>query len=372
MSVYLDWAATTPPDESILNEMTAVSRDFFANPSSIHRAGAAASELLTGARQRCARTLGCRPETLYFTSGGTESNHIPLLSLLTRPSRGSIAVSAIEHPSIREQAAVLSKCGWKVLTIPATPDGFITVNAVLDTITDDTAYVAVMAVNNETGAIQPVEEIAKALVAECAGKRKPHFHVDCVQAAGKVPVRCTVPGIDSASFSAHKIRGPRGIGLLYLARQIEPFIRGGGQESNIRPGTENIAGAVALSHCLEKAASIPQPCTDLVSFIRGIPGLSIVPESRTPCDPRFSPWIIQCSNEQLPGEVLVRTLSDSGVLLSTGSACSAKKKIRPVLDAMGVNKKISRNAFRLSIGKETSLDDLDFFSNTVQKSLAQF
>ena len=188
MSVYLDWAATSPPDEAILAETLEISRDHFGNPSSIHRSGAAAAGILTAARDRCATALNCPADTLYFTSGGTEANHIPLLSLLTRPVRGTIAVSAIEHPSIREQAAVLAKCGWNVATIPVDRDGFITPEAVLATIDEETAYVAVMAVNNETGAIQPVADIATALTRVCAGKRKPHFHVDFVQAAGKIPL----------------------------------------------------------------------------------------------------------------------------------------------------------------------------------------
>lgn len=372
MSVYLDWAATSPPDESILAEAHEISREHYANPSSIHRPGAAAAEILSAARNRCADALNCPASTLIFTSGGTEANHIPLLSLLTRPVRGNLAISAIEHPSIREQAAALAKCSWKVQTIPVNRDGFITPEAVLASIDDETAYVAVMAVNNETGAIQPVADIAEALTRASAGKRKPHFHVDFVQAAGKIPLTTALPGVDSASFSAHKLRGPRGIGLLYLARQIEPFIRGGGQENTLRPGTENIAGAHALSRCLEMYGSPGKPAADLVSIVRKIPGLSVLPETRTENDPRFSPWIIQCTNDHLPGEVLVRILSDEGVFVSTGSACSSKKNNRPVLDAMGVSKACSKNAFRLSIGPETTPEDLASFTEIITQTLAHY
>lgn len=372
MSVYLDWAATSPPDEAILAETLEISRDHFGNPSSIHRSGAAAAGILTAARDRCAAALNCPANTLYFTSGGTEANHIPLLSLLTRPVRGTIAISAIEHPSIREQAAVLAKCGWKVATIPVDRDGFITPEAVLATIDEETSFVAVMAVNNETGAIQPVSEIATALTRVCAGKRKPHFHVDFVQAAGKIPLMPALPGVDSASFSAHKLRGPRGIGLLYLARQIEPFIRGGGQERTLRPGTENIAGAHALSRCLEMYGRPGEPAADLVTIAGGIPGLSVIPETRTEHDPRFSPWIIQCTNDHLPGEVLVRILSDEGIYVSTGSACSSKKGNRPVLDAMGVSKTASKNAFRISTGPETTRNDLEEFSEKIAQTLTRY
>ncbi len=372
MSIYLDWAATSPPDETILAEALEVSREFYANPSSLHRSGSAAAEMLSAARSRCASALQCPPSSLYFTSGGTEANHIPLLSLLTRPVRGTIAISAIEHPSLREQAAILAKCGWKIRSIPVNREGFITPEAVLSAIDEETAYVAVMAVNNETGAIQPVADIAESLTRSCAGKRKPHFHVDFVQAAGKIDLSPAIPGVDSASFSAHKLRGPRGIGLLYLARQIEPFIRGGGQEQGIRPGTENIAGALALSRCLEKYGQPGKPVADLVEIIRNVTALSIIPATRTEYDSRFSPWIIQCTSDHLPGEVLVRILSDEGIFVSTGSACSSKKNNRPVLDAMGVSKTAAKNAFRLSIGAETTREDLDTFTTIITQTLARY
>ena len=237
MSVYLDWAATTPPDREILAEAMAVSLERYGNPSSVHEPGKNARATLEDARTKAAAALGVKPETIFFTSGGTESNHLPMLSLLQRPVRGTIAISAIEHPSIVEQARMLELTGWKTLVIPVTPDGFVTPDAVLSTIRDDTSFVAVMAVNNETGAIQPVREIASALMSRPSGKKKPHFHVDAVQAAGKIPLDLSAQGIDSASVSAHKLQGPRGIGLLYMARKLEPFIRGGGQEAGIRPGT---------------------------------------------------------------------------------------------------------------------------------------
>ncbi|HHU37282.1 MAG TPA: cysteine desulfurase [Treponema sp.] len=372
MKVYLDWAASAPPDEGILKEALAISRNYYGNPSSVHHLGLSSAKILEDARKRCAEVLGVSPATLYFTSGGTEANHIPLLSILNRPGTGTIALSAIEHPSIIEQAQLLKKLGWKIQTIPVTPEGFVTVDAVLNTLTDDTSFVAVMAVNNETGAIQPVADIAEALSTHGEGKRKPYFHVDFVQAAGKVPIYPSIPGIDSASFSAHKLTGPRGIGLLYLEKQIEPFLRGGGQEAQIRPGTENIAGAVALSRCLEKFAKLPKPQFDCVTFLNTVPGISIIPYTRQPQDARFSPWIIQCTNDHLPGEVLVRTLSETGVYISTGSACSSRKKNRPVLSAMGISDKISKNAFRISFGPETSAEEMNFFIDNLKKTLSLF
>jgi cysteine desulfurase len=365
MSAYLDWAATTPPDPDILAESMNIALRAYGNPSSVHAAGKEAASILAEARERCAKALGVKAEKIVFTSGGSEADQFPLLSLLQRPVRGTIAVSAIEHPAILEQAKMLEPLGWKTLKIPVNRDGFVTVESVLDTIRDDTALVAVMAVNNETGAIQPVKEIAAALKERAAGKKKPHFHVDAVQATGKIPLALAGSGIDSAAISAHKLKGPRGIGLLYLDHRVEPFIRGGGQEGGLRPGTENLAGAWALSRVLEKnIAEIADSRTTetmahLIEAITALDGIAILPESRTARDPRFSPYVAQFSNRSIPGEVLVRALSDRGVFISTGSACSSRKKTRPVLEAMHIAPDAQRNAFRVSIGPDTGDADVE-------------
>ena len=372
MSVYLDWAATALPDRDVLLASVDAALSGYANPSSVHQDGKVAALLLSGARDKCARSLGVRSDTLIFTSGGTESNHLPMLALLQRPVRGTIAVSAIEHPAILEQAKMLECTGWKTLIIPVTKEGFVTSEAVLATIRDDTAYVAVMAVNNETGAVQPIREIATALIAHCAGKKKPHFHVDAVQAAGKIKLDLTIPGLDSASISAHKLSGPRGIGLLYLSHRIEPFIRGGGQESGFRPGTENLAGAYALSQCLEISTRLNfepkarELMKQIIQSLTSISGITIIPDSRTDDDPRFSPYIAQFTNKGIPGEVLVRALSDREIYISTGSACSSKKKTRPVLQAMNVSPAMQQNAFRISIGSETTLEEIAILSTALQ------
>jgi len=376
VSVYLDWAATSPADRDILAEALELGCTAYGNPSSAHREGKKAAALLGEARERCARALGVKSETVIFTSGGTEADHLPLLSLLQRPVRGTVAVSAVEHPAILEQARLLENTGWKTNVIPSDREGFITVEAVLASIRDDTAFVAVMAVNNETGAIQPVAEIAAALVSHCKGRRKPHFHVDAVQAAGKIPFGLSASGIDSASISAHKIRGPHGAGLLYLARRVEPFIRGGGQEGGLRPGTENLAGAWALSRCLEKSirllpqSTAAETCAYLVEQLTAIKGIRTIPETRTLRDGRFSPWIVQFTNAALPGEVLVRALSDRDICISTGSACSSRKKTRPVLQAMQIDANSQRNAFRVSTGTETTKEDIDALASVLAELLS--
>lgn len=256
---YFDWAATSPEDSEILHEALDTAIECFGNPSSTHAAGKEARKVFEQAREKAAKAIGVKPNQVFFTSGGTESDHIPLLSVLTSPQaeaqnikKGRIILSAIEHPALREQCHALKSLGFDVETVFPDKNGFIAAESIAEKITPDTLFVTVMAVNNETGCVQPIYEIADAITKAAAGKRKPHFHVDCVQAAGKIPLNLSYKGIDSAALSSHKICGPRGIGLLYLARQIKPFLVGGGQESGVRSGTENLFGAVAFSKCLEK------------------------------------------------------------------------------------------------------------------------
>ena len=255
VSKYFDYAATSLPDKEILEKALAMSLEYSGNPSSVHQEGIKAKNLLEEMRNRCAKVLGVKAENLYFTSGGTESDHIPFLSLLNRPNKGSIVISNIEHPAVREIAESLKKTGWKVINAPCNNLGIVEPETVISKLQDDTALVSVMTVNNETGAIQPIYEIAVAIESHCKGQRKPKFHTDCVQAIGKIPVQLGAKGIDFAALSAHKFYGPRGVGLLYAANQTESFLKGGGQEKGLRSGTENLFGIIAMTLCLEKYAS---------------------------------------------------------------------------------------------------------------------
>lgn len=376
---YFDWAATSPADEDILKESLEESFDAWANPSSSHALGKKARELLENARKRAANAMNVKPENIYFTSGGTESDQIPLLSVLNKPAKGTVLISSIEHPAIREQAKELSKCGWKIVSIPSNKDGIITAEAVTELLTLDTVLVCVMAVNNETGSIQPIYEIADAIKKWSEGKRKPKFHVDCVQAAGKIPLNLSYDGIDSAALSAHKICGPRGIGILYLKNNFEPFLKGGGQEKGIRSGTENVFGAIAFSKCLEKyfLTKNKTPQFDSNEFVKKLSNLkncTIIPPSRIQKEELFSPYVVQVSFKNIPGNVMLRALDAKGFYISTGSACSTKKANRPVLEAMHIPLDLRETAVRFSFGPTTtqkSLNELfeavNEINNTFQK-----
>lgn len=384
ISRYFDWAATSPQDKEILSETLNETMEAWGNPSSSHKAGKEAKDLLDKARTSCAATLGVKPDSIFFTSGGTESDQLALLSVLTKPVKGTVLVSSIEHPAIREQAQMLVKCGWKVELLKANKLGIITPETVEKALSDheDTHLICIMAVNNETGIIQPVRKIADIITEKSKGKRRPKLHIDCVQAAGKIPFDISYPGIDSAAFSAHKICGPRGIGILYLKDPQESFLRGGGQEKGIRSGTENVFGALAFSKVLEKHfikennksafdhySFMKDKITDFIEKLSNLNGCSIVPEGRKDSENSdlFSPYVLQAAFKNIPGQVMLRALDAKGFCISTGSACSNKKANRPVLEAMQVPADIRETAVRFSFGPLTRDQDIDALFEAVKE-----
>lgn len=384
-SRYFDWAASSIPDRKLIREGVELALEVYANPSAAHAAGVLARERLAEARMRAASALCVPPQTLFFTSGATEAAQIMLLSFLNRPGRGNILISAIEHPSVREQAALLSASGWEIRTVYPDRNGLISPEAVCRSADEHTAAVFVMAVNNEIGSIQPLTEIVHALRTRAPSGRRVWVHTDCAQAAGKIPLSLADWGVDSASFSAHKLGGAKGSGLLYAASAFTPFLRGGGQEAGMRSGTENLAGAWTLSRCLEtyrlpsdgdyaaRAALQYAYTQEFIEKLRDIPGCALIPHTRLGnADEPFSPWIVQASFQALPGEVLTRSLSAEGLYISTGSACSSKKKERPVLAALGIKGPAAQNAVRLSFGHATTKEDMDLLAGAIAETAGRF
>jgi cysteine desulfurase len=312
--------------------------------------------------------LGVQPKELCFTSGGTESNALVLQSLLLRKNP-SFLISAVEHPSISENALALERLGLRLGHIAVEPDGRVserTLETALDKIPGP-RLAAIMGVNNETGAVTDLGALTKAL------RRRPgapiHVHSDLVQGLGKFPLDISRWDIDSASFSAHKIGGPRSIGLLYLRKPLEVLTLGGGQEGGLRPGTENTAGAVALAECMERLAGPREAAANyeaaaarwkrLILALRSMDRSFIIPEARGEEDPNFSPWILQAGFRNIPGEVMVRALDDAGFAVSTGSACSSREQRRPVLQAMGIDSARSLEGIRISQGWSTTIEEIE-------------
>ena len=374
---YFDWAATTPPDQDILKESLEITMKNWGNPSSVHQIGKNAKSVLEETRANVAKTLGVKTENIYFTSGGTESDQIPLLSVMTKPLCGTVLISSIEHPAIREQAYAMKHCGWKIKELPTDKYGIIQPQTVVDYLTDDTMLVCIMAVNNETGVIQPIYEIADALTQASKNKRRPKFHVDCVQAAGKISLNLSHNGIDSAAISSHKICGPRGIGILYLKDKLEPFLKGGGQEKNIRSGTENVFGAVAISKCLERYynkdnSEFSKISKNFVEQLANLKGCTIIPQSRLEKPELFSPFVVQAAFSKIPGNVMLRALDSEGFSISTGSACSSKKNNRPVLEAMHINSDLRETSVRFSFGPHTTKKAVSELLQAVSKINSTF
>jgi len=366
---YFDWASTAKPENFPVNP-------FYGNPSSLHKEGRLAKEALESARVRCASVLNAPPETLYFTSGGTESNCIVLFSHIARQGTGRIIASGGEHSSITENLRILDRLGRQTFSIPIDPLGRVT-DAILEkTLTqyENVRFAAIMAVNNETGTINDVVNLQKIMV-----NKNIHFHCDMIQAVGKLPI--DIAGLDSASFSAHKLGGPRGIGLLYLRKPLEVLYTGGGQERNIRPGTENVSGALALASCLEtharpeivaaEYAKAKARCKRLIRSLREIDRCRLIPAERASddYDAAFSPYIVQAAFNDIPGEVMTRALDDLGFAVSTGSACSSARQERPVLAAMGIDEKLGLEGIRISQGWSTTEEEIDLLLDAIREVL---
>ena len=377
---YFDWAATAIPEKSSPG-LFPIEGLPFGNPSSAHAEGRLAKKALEDARFRCSRVLGVEPEKLYFTSGGTESNALVIHSLLLRKGQGRLLYSGVEHPSVRENCQALESLGLPVSVIGVEKDGRVsadTLSAMLQKY-PDSRFAAIMGVNNETGAQMEIDSLVSTVRKNQEKNGLPvHFHCDLVQALGKVPVN--IGDVDSASFSAHKLGGVGGVGLLYLKKKMKCLYAGGHQEGGVRPGTENTQGALALAEILELRAK-PETLRKeneearkrfkyLIERLRKISRFSLIPEGREDDDPRFSPWILQLRFRDVPGPVMVRALDKEGIAVSTGSACSSNSPERPVLQAMGLDGKARLEGIRVSQGWSTNMADLDALLAGIEKALS--
>ncbi len=390
--IYLDWAASSPPEEEALETAREISSRFFANPSSVHSAGKTARNLLEEARESLTRILG--GGRLSFTSGATESNSSILSAQLARQtlagSRGGaagIVASSIEHASVHEQALRLRDFGLRCSFAPPERDGIVDPGRIIELIDDETVLVSVMLVNNETGVVQRLGDVVQAVRDRSkAGGRRILVHADASQGFGKLPFRPLDLGLDAVSMSGHKMGGPRGIGALWLAPDVSPAFlsAGGGQESGMRPGTENLPGACAFEIACQKRirrqaeelAAAREKSHLLIRALREIPGIRFFPEARGDPggaggkDQPYSPYILCFGFPPLPGEVLARQADSRGFLIGLGSACSSRKKNRTrVLESMGISAETALSAVRVSFGPATPAHDLESFADFLKKEI---
>jgi cysteine desulfurase len=367
--IYLDHAATTPLDERVLNAMLPYLRDHWGNPSSLYAEAQEARRGLEGARRSMADILGCKPQELVFTSGGSESDNLALRGAAyaaRRQGRGEhIITTAIEHHAVLHAAERLQEEGFRVTYLGVDGEGFIDLQDLEDAITDDTALVSIMYVNNEVGTVEPIEDAARIVKAK---NPRAVFHTDAVQAAGMLDVNVDRLGVDMLSLGAHKFYGPKGAGALYV-RQRTPIQwqqLGGGQEKNRRAGTENVAGVAGMAKALELADAELDArnahARDLRDrLLHGIPDRTPFVHITGPQDPsRRAANNFSACFEYLEGEAILIALDLAGVAASSGSACtSGSLEPSHVLTALGVPEDLARGSLRLTVGKDNTSEQID-------------
>ncbi|HLK90079.1 MAG TPA: aminotransferase class V-fold PLP-dependent enzyme [Polyangia bacterium] len=361
--IYLDNAASTRPADEVVTAMAEAARAHFANPASAHAAGAAAARALAAARDEVAAALDVEGEELVFTSGGSEADALGVVGA-ARAARGRhLVVSALEHPAVVRAAEALVGEGYTLDLVAPGPDGVVRPEAVAAAVRPDTAVVAVMLVQNELGTVQPIAEIARALGP--AGKRRPHLHVDAVQAFGLLRLRPRTLGADSLALSAHKLHGPRGAGALWIrpGARLVPLWVGGGQERGRRGGTENLPALVGFGRAAALARRALEAGADAaVAALRDrleAAALAAVAGARpTVAGAPRAPHIASLAFPDLPAEPLLHALEARGVLASAGSACASKTAgPSPSLKAIGVDDRTA--VLRFSLSRETTAADVD-------------
>lgn len=364
--IFFDNAATTRPYTEVLRTYQEVAEKIFGNPSSLHRLGSQSTRILEASRKQIADLIKVSSDEIFFTSGGTEADNwaIKGIAFEKRQYGKHILVSAIEHPAVKASAKWLTKQGFEVDEIPVTKEGFVDVEAFKQLLRQDTILVSVMAVNNEIGSVQPLEAIATVL------KDKPtvSFHVDAVQAIGKIKVEdFLLDRVDFASFSSHKFHGVRGVGFLYkkAGKKISPLLSGGGQESDLRSTTENLAGIAATAKALRLTLDKAEVAHHKMVKMKQV----ILSELEQRDDilifsgtERFTPNIITFGIKGVRGEVVVHAFEEHDIFISTTSACSSKAgSPAGTLIAMGIPVKDAQTAVRISLDDDNDMGQVEQF-----------
>lgn len=356
--LYLDGAATSQPHCNVVEEVARCMREFSANPASPHLLGVEAETTMEHARRRIARLLTVDPRGVYFNSGATEGNNTVIRGVAEEFSnRGNhVVISGIEHPSVYEPCRNLRQRGFEVDIVRPEADGRVSPEAFARAIREETILVSIAAVSGEVGAVQPLMEIGA--IIRSMPRPYPIFHVDAVQALGRIPLEIEGLGLDCVTLSAHKIRGPRGVGILYLrpGLHVPPLLRGGGQERGLRSGTENLPGIMGTALAFENLFAAANMWTSHEFRRRlGTGILKAFPDARLngpsiDCGAECAaPHIVNISFPGIPGEVLVHALEERGIFASTGAACSSRERNHNfTLDNMGVPSAIRESAVRFS------------------------
>lgn len=360
MTAYLDNSATTPVCGEAVDAMKTAVTELWGNPSSLHQKGIEADEMLENARSNIARRLFCRDDEVYFTSGGTESNNLAVQGAAHAMRRRGrrIVTTSVEHPSIEETVKHLESEGFEVIRLGVDRKGRISEHELFDAVTPDTVLVSIMAVNNETGTVQPVEAARTAVT---RAKSPALIHCDAVQAFGKLPLKPAAMGVDLMTVSSHKIHGPKGVGALYVKKgvRLSPIVFGGLQEEKLRPGTQPmpaIAGFGAAAAAMPNLTAQLKKVTELRDYmcerLLSLGGVVI----NSPED--ALPYVTNISVLGINSEPMLNFLSSRGVYVSSGSACS-KGHQSSVLKNMGLSDEVRKSPLRISFSRFTTKEEID-------------
>ncbi|MCK1221599.1 cysteine desulfurase family protein [Streptococcus uberis] len=364
--IYFDNSATTIPFSEALRTYHEVSEKIYGNPSSLHDLGTKSSRILKASRKQIADLLECSEEEIFFTSGGTESDNWALKgTAFEKAAFGKhIIVSDIEHPAVKESAKWLATQGFEVSFAPVDHKGFIDLEKLKALIRKDTILLSVMAVNNEIGSAQPIEAISSIL----SDKPGITFHVDAVQAIGKRPLKDYLTDrVDLASFSGHKFHAVRGVGILYkkAGKRISPLLHGGGQESDLRSTTENLAGIASMAKALRMTVENEEVALKRLTKMKSVlyQALSAYDDVMIFSEmDHFVPNILTFGIKGVRGEVIVHAFESHGIYISTTSACSSKAgKPAGTLIAMGVPVKDAQTAVRISLDETNNMEEMEQF-----------
>ncbi len=371
MFVYLDNSATTRQYDEVTDVMADAMRDCFGNPSSLHSLGLNSEKKIKAARLQIAESLGANPDEIFFTSGGTESDSTALYGIAQSKRREGkkIITSEVEHPAILEACKVLEKQGFEVEYIGVDRHCQLNMEQLKNSIDDNTILISIMTVNNEVGTIMPLKEIAKV-------KGNAVFHTDAVQGYGKIPMQNT--GAKLISLSSHKIHGPKGMGALYIKKgtNIAPLLVGGGQEKHMRAGTENVPGILGFAKASEMMYKNFEKRTMAMRKAKNYLKDGLETELKdllinTPED--SAPSVLNISFLGTRAEVLLHTLEQDTIFVSTGSACSSNKKGNShVLRAMGLKDKEIEGAIRFSFNEFNTTEEMDYVLDKVKNAVNRF
>ncbi|WP_410770744.1 cysteine desulfurase family protein [Fontibacillus sp. BL9] len=376
-TLYFDYCASSPLYPQVIRQLEVSAREIYANPSSTHKMGFEVSHLIEDSKNVISELLDIKSTEIIFTSGATESNNLAILGIISALKKKSdqalhIVTSNVEHSSVFNCCKSLESEGVDVTYLPVNSHGIVSISELEKSLRPNTALVSVMHVNNETGSIQPVEEIAGLLKSKF---KHIYFHVDGVQGFGKAPLKLN--DIDLFTISGHKIGAPKGIGVL-IAKEyvtIEPLFYGGNQEYGLRPGTTNVSGVLCITEAIRISITEQQQRREYLQRLHDyvLSKLKLIPELviNTPIAPLAAPHIINFSYMNVPSAILISLLTKKGIIVSSQSACSSQVKISRVLMAITNDEGISSSSIRLSFHETVRFEEIEYLVNSIKEMVDQ-